>query len=89
MIAGGYLALQLLEALRGGKKLDVEVSGRGHRGGGCLAAGLSSKERELNCPSSLFSISVQLEKGIMASGFLLLTSLGMFLIVRDAISLLS
>ena len=46
--------LQLLEAVRGGKKLDVE-----------------------------------LEKGIMASGFLLLTSLGLFLIVRDAITLLS
>lgn len=51
---GGYLVLQLLEALRGGKKLDVG-----------------------------------LEKGIMASGFLLLTSLGMFLIVKDALGLIT
>lgn len=48
---GGYLALQLVEALRG-KKLNIE-----------------------------------LERGIMASGFLLLTSIGMALIVKDAINL--
>jgi len=53
-VAGGYLALQALEAIRGGKKLDVEV-----------------------------------ERGIMASGFLLLSSLGLFLIVRDSLHLLS
>ena len=32
-------------------------------------------------------MDIAVEKGIMASGFLLLTSLGIFLIVRDAIHL--
>jgi len=50
---GGFLALQLLETVRGGKKLDEDV-----------------------------------EKAIMASGFLLLTGSGLFLIARDAIKLL-
>lgn len=49
--AGGYLAFQILEVIRG-KKIEQDV-----------------------------------EKGIMASGFLLLTSLGFFLIVRDALNL--
>ena len=50
---GGYLALLLVEALRGGQKLD--------RG---------------------------LERGFMASGFLLLTAMGMALVVRDTINLI-
>ncbi|KAG7671432.1 hypothetical protein Ndes2437A_g04092 [Nannochloris sp. 'desiccata'] len=50
---GGFLALQLLETIRGGKKLDENV-----------------------------------EKAIMASGFLLLTGVGLFLVARDAVSLL-
>jgi membrane-associated protease RseP (regulator of RpoE activity) len=49
---GGFLALQLLETIRG-KKLDENV-----------------------------------EKAIMASGFLLLTGAGLFLIARDAVKLL-
>lgn len=53
-VAGGYFALQLMEIVRGGKKLNPDV-----------------------------------EKGIMASGFLLLTSMGLFLIIRDAIKLTS
>lgn len=52
--AGGYLALQVLELVRGGKKIDPDV-----------------------------------EKGVMASGFLLLTSIGLFLIVKDALTLSS
>jgi membrane-associated protease RseP (regulator of RpoE activity) len=51
---GGYLALLLLEAMRGGKKLPQEF-----------------------------------EKGFMASGFLLLTAMGMGLIVRDTFNLIS
>ena len=50
---GGFLALQLLETIRGGKKLDEDV-----------------------------------EKAIMASGFLLLSGAGLFLIARDAVKLL-
>jgi hypothetical protein len=34
-------------------------------------------------------LDVELERGIMASGFLLLTSLGIFMIARDAINLTS
>lgn len=49
---GGYLVFMLLEALRGGKKLDEDV-----------------------------------EKGIMASGMLLLMTTGMFLIARDVVTL--
>lgn len=49
---GGYLALQLAEAVRGGKRLPQ-----------------------------------QLERGIMSSGFLLLTATGLFLIVRDTLNL--
>jgi len=50
---GGYLLFQVLEVIRGGKKVDQEF-----------------------------------ERAVMASGFLLLTSIGMYLIVRDAINLL-
>jgi membrane-associated protease RseP (regulator of RpoE activity) len=50
---GGFLALQFLEVVRGGKKLDENI-----------------------------------EKAIMASGFLLLTGTGLFLIARDAVKLI-
>lgn len=49
---GGFLVFQLIEVVRGGKKIDVNI-----------------------------------EKAVMASGFLLLSSVGLFLIVRDALQL--
>ena len=49
---GGYLAVQLLEAFRGGRKLPQE-----------------------------------LERGVMSSGFLLLTAMGLTLIVKDTLHL--
>lgn len=51
-LPGGYLVFLIIEALRGGKKVNAD-----------------------------------LEKGIMASGLLLLTGLGMFLVVRDTLTL--
>jgi hypothetical protein len=52
LFAGGYLVFLVLEAVRGGKKINADV-----------------------------------EKGIMASGLLLLTTVGIVLIVRDTLNL--